>query len=231
MSITPALSTTAGSSLYVSETLPAADSLSSFQSVTGWVEIAEDVDLGEINETYNSVDHVSIDRRKTLTLKGVKAAVSLTWMFGRDISDSGQALLVSYKDSDTYLSYKIVHKDGTIFYFAGPVLSLVTGLSGADTVTSRSVTTAVNTGIYEDVATYFTITYAAGTGGVIVGTPTQRISSGTDGEPVVAVPSTGFNFTAWSDAYTKPVGIAEEGYRQDTSVAATATVTATFAAE
>lgn len=231
MGIEPVVSTTAGTKLYVSETLPTSDSLAAFQAVTGWIEVTEVTDMGEINETYNSVEHVSIDRRKTQTLKGVKGAVAITWQLGRVVSDAGQAILVAHKDSDEYLSYKEVHLDGTVYYCAGPVMGLVTGYGGADTVKSRSLTVAVNTNVYEDVTAYHTITYVAGANGVIAGKTTQTIANGADGEPVVAVALTGYNFSAWSDSYSKPAGIAEAGYRIDENVAASATRTATFVAE
>jgi hypothetical protein len=225
MSIEPVVSTTAGTKLYVSTNLPATDTLAGFQAVTSYTEVTEIVDVGELNETYNSVDHVSVDKRKTTTLKGVKGAITVTWQLGRVVSDAGQAVLLAKKDSDEYLTYKLVHQDGTVFYCAGPVMGLVTGFSGADTVTSRSLTVAINTNVWEDTATKFTVNYVAGTGGKIVGSPTQVVSTGTDAETVVAVALTGYTFTDWDEDSST------DAERTDTNITASATWTATFTAD
>lgn len=82
----------------------------------------------------------------------------------------------------------------------------------------------------EGASGYYTITYTAGANGSIVGDASQVIQSSGDGTAVVAVADSGYNFSAWSDAYSAPAGMSE-GYRIDETVVADAAVTATFVAE
>jgi hypothetical protein len=67
-----------------------------------------------------------------------------------------------------------------------------------------------------------TLTYLAGTNGSISGTAIQVVGYGTDGEPVTAVPDSGYHFVEWSDA-------SRVNPRTDTSVAGDMSVTARFA--
>lgn len=67
----------------------------------------------------------------------------------------------------------------------------------------------------------FTLTYLAGAGGTISGPTPQTVPPGGDGQPVTAVPNTGFAFLMWSDNSTA-------NPRTDTNVTADLTVTAQF---
>ena len=69
----------------------------------------------------------------------------------------------------------------------------------------------------------YTITYAAGNGGSIVGEAVQAISAGSNTTEVTATPNTGYHFVEWSDNHsTNPV-------RYDSNVTATRTYYAVFA--
>ncbi len=67
-----------------------------------------------------------------------------------------------------------------------------------------------------------TLSYSAASGGKIIGTATQEIVDGDDGEAVTAVADDGYKFVKWSDGAT-------EATRQDKSVTADISVTAEFA--
>ena len=68
----------------------------------------------------------------------------------------------------------------------------------------------------------FTLTYAAGTGGSIVGPHPQTVDYNTNGALVTATPDLGYHFAGWSDAYPTAA-------RTDLNVTANKSVTATFA--
>ena len=68
----------------------------------------------------------------------------------------------------------------------------------------------------------FTLTYAAGANGSIVGTSLQTVDYGANGTEVVATPATGYHFVSWSDSYPTAA-------RADLGVIADASVTASFA--
>lgn len=67
----------------------------------------------------------------------------------------------------------------------------------------------------------YTLTYSAGSNGVILGATPQHVLAGQDGSPVEAVPDTGYVFTGWSDSIT-------QNPRTDRSVTSDITVTAFF---
>jgi len=68
----------------------------------------------------------------------------------------------------------------------------------------------------------YTLTYAAGTGGTVVGATSQTVSHGGSGTLVTAVPAVGYSFVSWSDGSTNPA-------RTDTAVVGNTAVTANFA--
>ena len=67
----------------------------------------------------------------------------------------------------------------------------------------------------------YTLSYAAGEGGYLIGTTNQTVSYGESGESVTAVPNVGYRFVSWSDGIETPE-------RQDTNIIADKTVTAQF---
>ena len=72
---------------------------------------------------------------------------------------------------------------------------------------------------------FYTLTYAAGANGSIIGDTTQVVQNGGDGAAVYASADSGYHFVEW----TEDSGTANP--RTDTSVGADATYTATFAAD
>jgi parallel beta-helix repeat protein len=71
--------------------------------------------------------------------------------------------------------------------------------------------------------TTYTLTYAAGANGALVGDSPQVVNSGSSGTAITAVPDTGYRFLAWSDGSTA-------NPRTDVAVMANISVTATFIA-
>jgi len=226
MSIGDDANTTAGSILYVSTNLPATDTLAGFQAVAGYTKVGDISDLGELPIVYTAVPHENIEERVTKTLKGGKEPQSTTIQLSRVVTDAGQVVLSTYADSATYrdseLTVKIVHKDGTVFYGTALVMSFNTTFGPMNTVTARTVVFTFNSNTWEDVTTHWTITYAAGAGGRVIGATTQVIADGEDGEYVIALPDALYEFVEW----TEDSGAVAERY--ESAVAANATYTATF---
>lgn len=73
----------------------------------------------------------------------------------------------------------------------------------------------------DGIAAQHTLTYSAGAHGSISGTSPQLVSHGADGTEVMAVPDSGYAFTAWSDGVLY-------NPRQDVNVTADIAVTAEF---
>ncbi len=68
----------------------------------------------------------------------------------------------------------------------------------------------------------YTLSYAAGPNGTLLGSSTQTVAGGASGTAVSAVPNSGYYFVNWSDASTA-------NPRADTNVAGNVSVTANFA--
>jgi hypothetical protein len=226
MGIGTDVNTTAGAILYVSEDVPATDTLVAFQEIGNYVKIGEVTDFGEVPLTYTAVNFENVEERQTKVLKGGKEPQTVTYSIGRVVSDSGQALLKLYADNATYrdehLTVKIVLKDGTELLGAALVMSCNTGMAGMNSVTVLTVSLTFNSTVWEDTSTFWTVRYVTSDHGIVIGATTQRVADGEDGEYVCAVPDDGYEFTDWDEDSST------DNPRQDTAVAADATYTATF---
>lgn len=216
--------TTAGAKLAMSSNLPATLSLAGFQAVTGFVDISEVTNYGNLTRSFASVNHSAVDRRMVQTLKGTMEANEQTIELGRIKTDEGQLLLDGYCDGnnvDNHATFKITLKDGTMYYFCALVKSLDTILGEANTITGYSAVLAINTKVFTSVGTMRTLNYTAGDNGIVVGRKIQLVANGANGEYVVAVPDDGFEFSKWSDDVATAA-------RQDINVTDDVDVTAEF---
>ena len=217
--------TTAGAKLAMSPNLPATLDLAGFQAVTGFVDISEVTNYGNLTRSFASVNHSAVDRRMVQTLKGTMEANEQTIELGRIKTDEGQMLLDGYCDGvnvDKHATFRITLKDDTVYYFCALVKSLDTILGEANTITGYSAVLAINTKVFTDVGAMHTLNYTAGDHGIVVGRKIQIVADGADGEYVVAVPDDGYEFSKWSDNEGVPA------VRQDTDVSGDVDVTAEF---
>jgi len=217
--------TTAGAELAMSPNLPATLDLAGFQAVTGFVDISEVTNYGNLTRSFASVNHSAVDRRMVQTLKGTMEANEQTIELGRIKTDEGQMLLDGYCDGvnvDKHATFRITLKDDTVYYFCALVKSLDTILGEVNTITGYSAVLAINTKVFTGVGTMHTLNYTAGDNGIVVGRKIQLVADGADGEYVVAVPDDGYEFSKWSD---NGGGTA---VRQDTAVSGDVDATAEF---
>ncbi|MCR8630375.1 InlB B-repeat-containing protein [Paenibacillus sp. N5-1-1-5] len=98
----------------------------------------------------------------------------------------------------------------------GGTTKLTSAQVGSTTVTAEITYTAYYTQIS------YTVSYAAGANGKIIGNTSQTVISGADGTEVKAVPDAGYNFVKWSDDVATAT-------RTDSNVTANVYVTAYFA--
>lgn len=141
------------------------------------------------------------------------------------VDDAGQAAVSAAFDGangrSTH-SFKIVDPNGDAIYFTGKVSANTLNFGDANAVYMGSFTVELtNQPIQTGDITVYNLIYAAGANGSIIGPTNQIIASGEDGVAVYAAPDSGFVFIQWSDTST-------DNPRQDTSVAADVSVTATF---
>ncbi|MGJ8650350.1 MAG: LamG-like jellyroll fold domain-containing protein [Opitutaceae bacterium] len=135
-----------------------------------------------------------------------------------------------------------IYRNGTLWHSGTGNTKTMTGITAA--TIGSNISSAYYTGNIDEVQLYdieldatevanlyasypsnptYTLTYTAGSNGIITGTSSQAVSIGNDGTALTAVPHTNFYFVDWSDAST-------DNPRTDLSVTGNITVTANFAA-
>lgn len=137
--------TTAGSSLAISATLPAAVTPTGYAAVT-FTTINEITDLGAIGRVYNIVTHNPVATRGTQKLKGSYNDGDMSVKMAYAPGDPGQALLLTALDDDDFYSFKLTLQDGTVKYFEAQVSSLPTEAGGVDTITGSTAALAIKSG-------------------------------------------------------------------------------------
>jgi len=216
------LQTSAGSTLHVSETLPATNDVAGFTAGSVvYTKVGNVSDLGNIKQGFTGVEFPNVGTRLTETLKGIKTAVQFPMQIGRDIADAGLVILQAAFESDNNYTFKITRQDGTIHYFIARVLDLEEVFGDGNQVSSYGITFAMNSKPVDDSVGLFTLTYVAGSNGSIIGTKVQSVKSGGSGTAVYAAAANLYEFQKWNDdSVANP--------RTDTNVLANATYTATF---
>ena len=133
--------TTAGTIISISASLPASYNSTGFSALT-YTSIGEVTDIGDIGKTYNSVTHNNLADRKTYKLKGNYNNGTMSLSLASAPSDAGQAIALTALDDDDDYSFKITDQDGSVHYFTGKVMSYVVSRAG-EAVKSASVSIEV----------------------------------------------------------------------------------------
>lgn len=221
--------TTVGTRMYISETLPSAITEAAFLAINSgdWQEVAEVTDMGDWGSTGSTASHQPLATGETTNVKAFIDWGSRDITLGRDITDTSQDLLKDLADGESkrynVISIKIVHQSGLEQYSTAQVTGFSTMLGGGDAIVNGTVGISSRSRVIEvkPAQVEFTVTYAAGANGSIIGDTEQRVASGADTTEVYAAADTGFTFDQWGDAST-------DNPRNDTNVTADATYTAQF---
>jgi hypothetical protein len=140
--------TSAGTTLYVSASLPATNDAAGFTALA-WTKVGEVVDLGSYGKKYNLVSHNPIDDRKTVKRKGSYNNGTLSVKMARVPANAGQAIILTGLASDAGISCRVTLQNGTINYFQAEVMSYTTEIGSVDTITSATVDLEVTEDIVE----------------------------------------------------------------------------------
>lgn len=130
--------TSAGTTLSIGAA-PATYDAAGFSAVT-FTAVGEITEIGSFGKKYNLVTHMPLADRKTVKRRGsynngtlqIKMAKART-------SDAGQTALKSALASDSSISVKVVLQNGEINYFTAQIMSMVTNVSGVDSITSYEI--------------------------------------------------------------------------------------------
>ena len=133
-------STTAGTTIAVSASLPATYDAAGFGALT-YTLCGEVTDIGEFGKEFQLVTHTPLATRRTEKFKGSYNQGNLSLQMASDTADAGQALLVTALNSDASYSIKVTHQNGDIDYFTGKIMSYRISVGGADSI--KAATAAV----------------------------------------------------------------------------------------
>lgn len=129
----------AGTTVAVSASLPAADTATGFGALT-YTDIGEIVNTGDFGAQYETVTHVPLADRIVYKFKGSVNYGSLDLQMGRVPSDAGQTILVAALASDNDYSFEVTLQDGTLIYFKGKVMSYTTNVGNNSAITGSTCT-------------------------------------------------------------------------------------------
>lgn len=134
-----------GSKLYVSSTLPAAETKAGYTALT-WVLVGDTTDIGEYGAEYATLEHTPIDSGVTQKIKGNVSYGSLAVKMGSVPADAGQVILLAASTSTNDYAFKIEKMDGDIDAFMGKVSSFKPTVQG-NTILSKAVNVEINSTI------------------------------------------------------------------------------------
>ena len=117
--------TNASTALAISANSPATYDITGFDALT-YIAVAEVVSIGEHGGTTALVTHNPLSTRRTAKFKGSINDGSMPVGLGMDLTDAGQAALISGAlgaNIDVDHSVKITYQDGSIEYFEAKIMS------------------------------------------------------------------------------------------------------------
>ena len=217
-----------GSVLKVCHAEPATYDEAGYAALT-WLELDDVVNVGAGGGSATVQSYVPLKTGITVKRAGQIEYQDRTFQLGRHVqTDTTHQLIKSGFDGaykGDVFSWAIHYPDNSIDYFTGTITSFTDEQLEANSFMFSSVTIAPTTKVITKSGTdVFTVTYAAGSHGSIIGDAVQYIESGDSTTYVYASAAAGYHFTSWSDASTT-------NPRRDTSVVANHTFTATFVAD
>lgn len=156
---------TAGAKLYISPTTVVPDNVNDmadndainyFEGLSDWIEVGEVEEFGEVGDSSEQINFTAVGDSRVRKLKGPRDAGTQTVVVGRDPLDTGQDQLITAEGTDFNYPFKIELADArgasytdSVLYYAGLVMTKPTGLNNASSVTRRTFTVGINTGVYE----------------------------------------------------------------------------------
>lgn len=137
--------TTAGSQLRVTAVKPSAFTEAGYETVFPETPtmtnpiVGEITDFGEFGRKYNLVTHNPVSDRGTVKKKGSFNAGTMNLQLGLDDDDSGQAMMMTARDSDNDYYFELTTQSGQRYYFPAQVMDFMINLGSVDSITSASV--------------------------------------------------------------------------------------------
>lgn len=157
------VTTTAGSRFFIG---PVADvdainamgdaaAVAHFEAVTGWVEVEEIEDLGQIGDSSSEVTFTALKNGRVRKTKGPRDGGTQNIIVGRDPLDDGQGAMIDAEKTKFNYHFKVIYSDArseaytnSVDYYAGLVMSRQGNLGNVSNVTRRNLNVGINTSVY-----------------------------------------------------------------------------------
>lgn len=146
----------AGSKLYIGSSIDAHSTdfiLSEFDGQS-WVAISWIENLGQVGDESASIAFSAIENARTLKLKGVRDAGTMSLVVGVDYGDEGQTMLVAAEQSPNNFAFKLLFNDmpaggtsGSVRYFIAQVMSVREQFDTVNNVIKMAASLGVNSNI------------------------------------------------------------------------------------
>lgn len=189
------------------------------------VEIVDVVNIGAGGGTASVQSYTPLKTGKEVRVAGAIQYQDRAINMGTHLTNAGHMILSAGFDGANQgkmHSFGIFYPDGTVWYSTGTISGYTNEQLEANTFMFNTVTFTPNREpVIVAGSDVFTVTYAAGANGSIIGDTSQMIEDGEDGTPVYAAANSLYEFDQWSDAST-------DNPRTDTNVTANIAVTASF---
>ena len=138
--------TAAGTSFYISATLPTTHDATGFAALT-YTLVGEVTDGGSgMGRVYNEVTHSPLSNREVQIRKGSYRSGSLDLQMALDDDDAGQVMLNQALISDNNYAFKVSYQNGAIRYFKAQTMSFAENIGTIDNIVTAAATLAINDG-------------------------------------------------------------------------------------
>jgi hypothetical protein len=210
---------------------PATYDIAGFEALAGLLaaEVVDVVNIGAGGGSAAVQSYIPLKTGEEVKRSGAISYNDRTVQMGRHLADNAvhQALKSGFDGANKgkVHSVAIVYADLSADYFTATISGFAEEQLDANTFKMLNVTFSPTRKVVSKAgATVYTLSYAAGANGTIIGNTSQQVESGEDGTAVYASASSGFVFDEWSDSST-------ENPRIDDNVTGNITVTASFIAD
>lgn len=133
--------TSATTKLYVNANLPANYDAAGFNTLTGWIQVAEISNLGSFGGTTTVVTHIPVDTAVVVKRSGSVNAGQMSMTLARHSGADTTALIAAFNDRIPR-SFRVVFPTalGQKDEFTAIVTSIQTNVAGADNILETSIT-------------------------------------------------------------------------------------------
>lgn len=139
------ITTSATTTLWVSETLPATYTEAGFEAVTGWIQVTELSNAGQVGGTTTVTNHIDVSTGKVVKRGGSVNYGQMALTMARHKGADMIALREAFADRQPR-AFRIVYPTavGEQEFFTGVVVSLPTSIGTADQILDMSITIEID---------------------------------------------------------------------------------------